>query len=343
MGPRLLVGGKSCGAQVGLAVWFTAKKLNFANLSKTMNKLFSALGLPGHAKPTTQVASGFRWAYYEAQHFVDLPWPIESSESLASAIDVFIDRNLNFMPLPRLSRKLDVSKTADEHDVWASILEVLDRFDSAVNHDVLEEASLERPSDILNGAAHVYENLVPMCSVLRDLRMQMPAIAIGVALLALDLRWCKGISLKFISTINSWAFPWQSESFQSVLRACPPFAFLSDVSTLMGGLAVPGPNEKAQVVDEAFLVQFLIAVDSTLQERAMQKAISKLDQAPAEWVRVDSALRMFEDSVLEGHVDESIKKTSESVGLSVTTLRSWAYIKDLAQEMPEIRFRVHSK
>lgn len=325
-------------------MWFTAKKLNFANLSKTMNKLFSALGLPGHAKPTTQVASGFRWAYYEPQHFVDLPWPIESSESLASAIDVFIDRNLNFMPLPRLSRKLDVSKTADEHDVWASILEVLDRFDSAVDHDVLEEASLDRPSYILNGAAHVYEHMVPMCSVLRDLRMQMPAIAIGVALLALDLRWCKGISLKFISTINSWAFPWQPESFQSVLRACPPFAFLSDVSTLMRGLIdAPGPNEKVQMVDEAFLVQFLIAVDSTLQERAMQKAISKLDQAPAEWVRVDSALRMFEDSVLEGHVDECLKKTSESVGLSVTTLRSWAYIKDLAQEMPEIRFRVYSK
>ena len=303
-----------------------------------MNELLQGLGLPSRPKPVTQVSSGIRWLAVSNDWSIEDPWPYQASGpyGLDEAIDIFIDRNLRWMPMPRMQKRLSGELEANVETIWASLHELLQRLrpTQAVN-EALERARSSTASlaNVASGAACIYEHMTPLCSVLRDTRMQSPVIAIGVALLALDIAWCRSVDLKIIRTINSWSFPWQPDSFRSILRNCSPL-HLVDLSDLR-------VDNAAMPIDAAFMVEFLRRVDQALQRRALDNAVRMLPVAPPEWFHFDTTMRMFDDKGLQDHVDSVLRDLSDTCGLRVSTLRSWAYIKDLAEEHPDIRFRPH--
>lgn len=272
---------------------------------------------------TTQKNSAIRWLQIASPWSIEDAWPQRPLE-LPDALDLFIDRHLWFLPIPRYNRVLPEAHTVDDVTIWTSLMEVSNRLSDGLT-DLADGALLDRR--LLATAAHAFAVLVPLVNRLREPQTKPHVAVIVVALLALDLRWCRTIDLRFVSNLNSWESPWASSSLHSVLKTCKPFG-------LVEGLEWEGPS-----VGVDYWSFLLRKVDLAIQKRRIQKAIEELPIAAPGWLPLSDALSMFPDEGTETLVRASIDDWADTVDLRPETLTAWAYIKDLAEEVPQIGFR----
>ena len=272
---------------------------------------------------TTQKNSAIRWLRIASPWSIEDPWPAGPLD-LPDALDIFIDRHLWFLPIPRYNQVLPETHMVDEITIWAALLEVSNRLSGCPSVD-LDGPSADRR--LLATAAHGFGALVPLVNKLRESQTQEHVAAIIVALLALDLRWCRTVDSKFVGNLNAWATPWASSSLRSVLSTCGPFAL------------VEGLQCNEDIVPSDYWPLMLQRVDSQIQKWRLQEAIQELPIAAPEWLSLADAKNMFPDEGTEILIGQAIDDWADTVGLRPETLAQWAYIKDLAEEVPQIGFR----
>jgi len=263
------------------------------------------------------VKTALRWATPRRTLTVEVPW--SSCTTLEDAMDQFLDRNLYFLPVPRMLQEPPNIETLQELtniDLFASFL--LTCLEAQVNVEHLDEqfdawqdsqdVDVQRDETFVSTLYNAYLKVCPWLPMLRDTSVTHERLAYVLCLLALDAQECKHISVSYIQNVPI-------ESLKASLESEDIFA--------------EGPLDA------------LAKTDAKLTQKQWAISANLLPSATASWIPCQStdANQFLQDQAIQ-QLDDFLRYWASQTDFSISFLKDRAYVENFVDEEPKFGFLI---
>lgn len=260
------------------------------------------------------VKTALRWTNARRNDSFERSWT--PCQLLEDAIDQFIDRNLYFLPLPRMLREAPNTDALCNIDLLAAFLltclevqESVETFDSIFDawQDSYETVQdVQRDETFVSTLYNAYQKVCPWLPLLRDTSINHERLAYLLCLLALDAHECRYISSTHVQHVAI-------EDLQASLEA-------------EGIVAHNGLDALAKTDAKLFQKQWSISTNL-------------LPKAETTWISCNSteAQQFLQDPAIQ-KMDAFVKYWSSETDFSDAFLRSKIYVENFIDEEPKFGF-----